>query len=306
MDRRLLMRLLVLVSFFSFFAVCGPCSAETIIFKSGKVLEARIDAKTNEMVSVDLDGRPLYYETRLIETIDGKPPAEFQLQAVSISKDEVSGDFEEGLFLASQGKFQDAVRTFQANLEKNPGDANTVESLHILEDLRQEKISPEFAQALFEGTLLFLKMRYEAATKAFQRALDIKPDALELYYNLGNLYNARKLYREAIPFFEKLLKANPMDTEVLFSLGYSYFSAQEFQKAADLFERYLILDPHDPDAHGFLGACYYALGRENDGVEEFQKAQLYADEAAVASGERRPAGESSFMDEGIRQIINKF
>jgi len=26
----------------------------------------------------------------------------------------------------------------------------------------------------------------------------------------------------------------------------------------------------------------------------------------VASGERRPAGESSFMDEGIRQIINKF
>ncbi|MFA5314706.1 MAG: tetratricopeptide repeat protein, partial [Candidatus Omnitrophota bacterium] len=301
-----LMRLLVLVSFFSFFAVCGPCSAETIIFKSGKVLEARIDAKTNEMVSVDLDGRPLYYETRLIETIDGKPPAEFQLQAVSISKDEVSGDFEEGLFLASQGKFQDAVRTFQANLEKNPGDANTVESLHILEDLRQEKISPEFAQALFEGTLLFLKMRYEAATKAFQRALDIKPDALELYYNLGNLYNARKLYREAIPFFEKLLKANPMDTEVLFSLGYSYFSAQEFQKAADLFERYLILDPHDPDAHGFLGACYYALGRENDGVEEFQKAQLYADEAAVASGERRLAGESSFMDEGIRQIINKF
>ncbi|MDD5538336.1 MAG: tetratricopeptide repeat protein [Candidatus Omnitrophica bacterium] len=300
------MRLLVLVSFFSFFAVCGPCSAETIIFKSGKVLEARIDAKTNEMVSVDLDGRPLYYETRLIETIDGKPPAEFQLQAVSISKDEVSGDFEEGLFLASQGKFQDAVRTFQANLEKNPGDANTVESLHILEDLRQEKISPEFAQALFEGTLLFLKMRYEAATKAFQHALDIKPDALELYYNLGNLYNARKLYREAIPFFEKLLKANPMDTEVLFSLGYSYFSAQEFQKAADLFERYLILDPHDPDAHGFLGACYYALGRENDGVEEFQKAQLYADEAAVASGERRPAGESSFMDEGIRQIINKF
>jgi tetratricopeptide (TPR) repeat protein len=300
------MRLLVLVSFFSFFAVCGPGSAETIIFKSGKVLEARIDAKTNEMISVDLDGRPLYYETRLIETIDGKPPAEFQLQAVSISKDEVSGDFEEGLFLASQGKFQDAVRTFQANLEKNPGDANTVESLHILEDLRQEKISPEFAQALFEGTLLFLKMRYEAATKAFQRALDIKPDALELYYNLGNLYNARKLYREAIPFFEKLLKANPMDTEVLFSLGYSYFSAQEFQKAADLFERYLILDPHDPDAHGFLGACYYALGRENDGVEEFQKAQLYADEAAVASGERRPAGESSFMDEGIRQIINKF
>jgi tetratricopeptide (TPR) repeat protein len=300
------MRLLVLVSFFSFFAVCGPGSAETIIFKSGKVLEARIDAKTNEMISVDLDGRPLYYETRLIETIDGKPPAEFQLQAVSISKDEVSGDFEEGLFLASQGKFQDAVRTFQANLEKNPGDANTVESLHILEDLRQEKISPEFAQALFEGTLLFLKMRYEAATKAFQRALDIKPDALELYYNLGNLYNARKLYREAIPFFEKLLKANPMDTEVLFSLGYSYFSAQEFQKAADLFERYLILDPHDPDAHGFLGACYYALGRENDGVEEFQKAQLYADDAAVASGERRPAGESSFMDEGIRQIINKF
>jgi len=306
MDRSRFMRLLVLVSFFSFFAVCGPGSAETIIFKSGKVLEARIDAKTNEMISVDLDGRPLYYETRLIETIDGKPPAEFQLQAVSISKDEVSGDFEEGLFLASQGKFQDAVRTFQANLEKNPGDANTVESLHILEDLRQEKISPEFAQALFEGTLLFLKMRYEAATKAFQRALDIKPDALELYYNLGNLYNARKLYREAIPFFEKLLKTNPMDTEVLFSLGYSYFSAQEFQKAADLFERYLILDPHDADAHGFLGACYYALGRENDGVEEFKKAQFYADEAAVASGERRPAGASSFMDAGIREIINKF
>ncbi len=306
MDKGCLICLSVLASLFSFFAACGPCPAETVILKSGKVLEGRIDAKTDNMVCIDLGGRPLYYETRLIETIDGKPPAEFQLQAIAITKDEVSGDFEEGLFLASQGKFQDAVRAFEANLKKDPEDGNTVESLHILEDLRQGRISPEFAQALFEGTLLFLKMRYEAATKAFQRAIGIKPDAMELYYNLGTLYNARKLYREAIPFFEKLLKANPMDREVLFSLGYSYFSAQEFQKAAGLFERYLALDPADPDAHGFLGACYYALGRENDGVAEFQKAQLYADEAAEARGERRPADESSFMEEGIRQIINKF
>ncbi len=300
------MRLFVLFFSFLFFALCGPCPAETIVFKSGKVLEARIDAKTDRMICVDLDGRPLYYETRLIETIDGKPPAEFQLQAVSISPDEVKGDFEQGLFLASQGKFQEAVRVFETNFKNNPEDANTLESLHILEDLRQGKISPEFTRALFEGTLLFLKMRYEAATQAFQRALEIKPDATELYYNVGTLYAARKLYREAIPFFEKLLKTNPMDTEVLFSLGYSYFSVQEFQKASDYFERYLALVPHDPDAHGYLGACYYALGRENDGVAEFQKAQLYADEAAESSGEKRSAGASSFMEEGIRQVINKF
>ncbi|MDD5574881.1 MAG: tetratricopeptide repeat protein [Candidatus Omnitrophica bacterium] len=291
-----------------FFAACGTCPAETLILRSGKVLEARVVEKDDQSVGVIRDGRRLYYETRLIETIDGKPPYEFSLEDLSVGEDDVSGNFEKGLLSASRGEFEAASRAFRASLNENPQDPNALEAIHIIDDLRQGGVAPEFVQALFEGTLLFLKQRYEAATKAFQRALELKPDSPELYYNVGNLYNARKLYRQAIPYFEKLLQANPLDGEALYSIGWSYFGLEEFRRAADFFERYLIVSPYDAEAHGLLGACYYALGREEEASEEFKKSQAYSDEdgSGPSSEEAAAFQDSALREEGIRRIINTF
>jgi tetratricopeptide (TPR) repeat protein len=303
-----LMSLFLVAYGWLFFAVCGTCLAETIVLKSGKVLEARVVEKTGETIGVDADGRRLYYEVRLIETIDGKPPVEFFLEELTVSEEDLDGNFEKGLFLASRGKFEEAARAFRDDLAENPDDANSKEALYIIEDLRAGQVSGEFAQALFEGTLLFLKQRYEAATGAFERALKLKPDSPELYYNVGNLYNARKLYRQAVPYFEKLLRLNPLDAEALYSLGTSYFGLEEFRRAADLFERYLAVRPYDAEAHGLLGTCYYALGREEEASEEFKKSQAFSGEdgSMEYSEEAAAFQDSALRQEGIRKIINTF
>ncbi|MFA5039585.1 MAG: tetratricopeptide repeat protein [Candidatus Omnitrophota bacterium] len=288
-----------LALFFLLLLVSSQAQAEKVILKSGKVLEARIKEKTDSQVVLDYEGRDIYYETKVIETINGKPPEEFSLAEITVEKSEVRGNFETGLFLASHRKFNEAFDSFKKALSEDPTDDNSLEAIHILDDLRQEKISYDFAQALFEGTLLFLKRRYEAAAVSFQRAVDLKPDAQELYYNLGNLYNAMGQYRAAMPYFTKLLKENPLDAEVLFSLAFSYFSLNEFQKAAEYFERYVALAPQDAQGHGFLGASLYALGREAEAMEEFQKARSFIEEEDLPEA-------GSFRQEGIREIINRF
>lgn len=278
--------------------------AETVILKSGKVLEGRIKEKTDKQILLNYHDQDLYYELKSIETIDGKRPQDFSLAAMKIDASEISGPFENGLWLASTRKFAEAFDSFKKSLNENPMDTNALEAIHILEDLRAGKITDDFAQALFEGTLLFLKQRFDAASVSFQRALELKPDAVELYYNLGNLYNAMGQYRSAILYFEKILKQNPLDAEVLFSLGFSHFSLNEYLKASGYFERYIALVPQDPQAHGFLGSCYYALGRENQAMEEFQTAQnLSSDEDIAESAVPEPG---SLREEGIRQIINNF
>lgn len=278
--------------------------AEKVILKSGKVIEGRIKEKTDSMIVLEYEGKDIYYETKLVDSIDYKPLSEFSTEDAKVGEDETRNPFEKGLFLGSQRKFSEAARAFEESLSKDPSDSNAIEAAHILEDLRDKKISEDFAQALFEGTLLFLNKRYDAAARSFERAVKLKPDATELYYNLGNLYNAMGQYKLAIPYFEKLLKDNPLDKEALFSIGFSYFSLNEFQRSAEMFERYLALDPADEDAHGFLGASYYALGREDEAMEEFKKSGQQAEEASQAAP-AQPA-RSSFREEGIREIINRF
>ena len=292
--------------FFIFFAfLSSSAAAEKVILKSGKVLEGRIREKTDKAILLNYRDRDLYYDLQAIETIDGLGPQDFSLADMKIEESEISGPFQTGLWQASQGKFEAAFDSFKQSLKENPEDGNALEAIHILEDLRAGRITDDFARALFGGTLLFLKQRYDAAERSFQKALELKPDAQELYYNIGSLYNAMGRYSAAIPYFEKLLKMNPLDPEILFSLGFSHFSLNEYLKAAGYFERYIAQVPQDPQAHGFLGSCYYALGRENQAMEEFQTARELSsqDEAPAESAVPEPG---SLREEGIRRIINTF
>lgn len=63
----------ITISLFSLFSLfCFFSFAETVVFKSGKTIEAKIIEKTNKSIKVDIEGIPLTYYLEDIESIDGK------------------------------------------------------------------------------------------------------------------------------------------------------------------------------------------------------------------------------------------
>ncbi|MBN3040323.1 MAG: hypothetical protein JW867_04285 [Candidatus Omnitrophica bacterium] len=77
----------------------GSLSAETIILKTGKSLDADINERTDEYIIVDFQGIPLKYSLADIDTIDGKKQAitqkpETEMPSVDKYAQETSGILE--------------------------------------------------------------------------------------------------------------------------------------------------------------------------------------------------------------------
>ena len=63
---------------------------------------------------------------------------------------------------------------------------------------------------------------YEESINHYNKAIEIKPDYAEAYYNLGNLLKDTRKYDEAIINYRTVLLFNPTYTDTLQNLGFSF------------------------------------------------------------------------------------
>lgn len=125
---------------------------------------------------------------------------------------------------------QQAIREAKAATVLNPTEANNWENLaQIYRNLinfaqgadqwaivayRQaivtDPINPRIRINL--GGLFFALQNYEAATRQFQNAVDLKPDFANGYYNLAAAYREREMYSEAYLAMQAVLNTLPIDS----------------------------------------------------------------------------------------------
>jgi hypothetical protein len=72
------------------------------------------------------------------------------------------------------------------------------------------------------------------------------------------------------------IEANPNDAEAILTLANLNFQISSWERARDLYERYLKLRPGDPDVLSDLGVTLHNLGRDDEAIEHFHKAQAAA------------------------------
>ncbi|MCG8430852.1 MAG: tetratricopeptide repeat protein [Candidatus Omnitrophica bacterium] len=208
--------------------------AAELRLKSGKVIEGSIIEQTDEFVRIEHQGMPLYFERKLITGIKDDTPV---VQRRPVKKDPGNSGIAvsktdqallEGLKAGAGGRMDEARELLKEGLVFNPRNANILGALSILDEVTEGTVSREYARYLFKGSF----------------------------------YLMRREYREAANWLENARVLRPDDVDILYNLGVAYYSLKEFEKSVACLTMVLERAPQDAYAHSLLGNAYYMLGND--------------------------------------------
>jgi tetratricopeptide (TPR) repeat protein len=149
------------------------------------------------------------------------------------------------------GIYHDAMRLYQATLQKNPGCWIVHNNL---------------------GNVFFQAGRLQEAIEHYQQTLRLKPDYADTHLNLGVALTNTGRLQEAIEHFRQALRLSPDSFETHNNLGVALANAGRLQEAIEHFRQSLRLSPDSIEAHKNLGAILAQTGRHEEAIEHFQQA----------------------------------
>jgi len=211
-------------------------------------------------VSVELEGyfpyefqyrlRTQFPEEKWDITLEKIPPR--------IEKDK---DYTDGVNFFEQGKYEEAIESFNKVIERFPNNMQALYTLglsHLRAGDPDEAINqlskaltlnPEVIEIYFAlGECYFIKGDKEKSQENFSRALEFQPENPKAYYNLGIIYYKNDEIEEAINSFEKSIELDPNFSSAYYQLGLVYIKKGDFPKAIKFLESFLELGPNASEA----------------------------------------------------------
>jgi tetratricopeptide (TPR) repeat protein len=224
---------------------------------------------------------------------------------------------EAGLRYLQSGRPLDAQRCCQQALAADPDHADSLHLMgllslhakqydHALEWIARaigQDPKPEYLASL--GAVLMQQGRPEEALKAYDKAVQLKPDAVS-WQQLGNILLELKRYDHALLSFQHVLKLDPRHQDaayksavLLHEIGrfeealacinrcddvkpnhaptlkaraHTLYSLNRFEAALADNRRANTLDPGNADTCNNIGACLQSLGREEEALSWFDRA----------------------------------
>jgi len=147
---------------------------------------------------------------------------------------------------------------------------NTQEAIKSLRDLVASD-SQDFVAWAALGSLYFGESKFADAEKAYDRALELKPDFMVALFNLGRLHLLNKAFDKAIAVLEKAAVADPTSADALHLLGESYLQAKQGSKAVPVLNEAIRLAPVEKaEIHLRLAALYNAAGLKDRAAAEYK------------------------------------
>src|SRR6266853_1113982 len=112
------------------------------------------------------------------------------------------------------------------------------------------KQNPKDFESIVElGNLDFDQRNYDDAINLYKKALEIRPDALNVRTDMGTALFYQKRYDEAIATFKDSLRTNPDDAQTLFNLGVAMLHGKnDPQGALQYWEKLVETNPNHPQA----------------------------------------------------------
>jgi tetratricopeptide (TPR) repeat protein len=185
----------------------------------------------------------------------------------AISNPPQPDELAEARSLVDAGHFDEAERTLQEFLRKQPSsaDAHFLLGFVLFRNI-QAKASREgrIDRSLEEKNANASLAQYTAASK-FRNpsALDLKIVALD-YVLLHDYVDADK-------WLTRSIELNPNDSEAWYYLGRAKYYEERFLEAIHVFQQCLVRDPKNVKAADNLGLSYAALGRHEEAIAAYQK-----------------------------------
>jgi tetratricopeptide (TPR) repeat protein len=113
---------------------------------------------------------------------------------------------------------------------------------------------------------------YDKAIEYYDKVLDIEPENKVAINNKGYSYECLKETDKAIELYKKSLKIDPAYDIPLVNLSNIYFNEKQYEKVIEIFDRALELDPLNSANWVDLGRAYRYLEKYDDAINSYSKA----------------------------------
>ena len=163
---------------------------------------------------------------------------------IKYSSTQLDSILERGLYFHRQGDLEKAEKNYREILDVTPMNADALHFLGVLSNQKQEnkaaidlitraiQIFPNrpiyhnnLGNAYRDSGRCDQAIAYhqladiDRAVSAYQKAIKLKPDSAEAYYNLGNTFKEQRLFDEAISCYRRVAVINPMFIEAYYNLA---------------------------------------------------------------------------------------
>ncbi|OGI23252.1 MAG: hypothetical protein A2287_07255 [Candidatus Melainabacteria bacterium RIFOXYA12_FULL_32_12] len=168
-------------------------------------------------------------------------------KVLELKLDDIDTHYNLGLIYQQTNNFDDAIKCFENVLRLNDKDVAVYNML---------------------GGLYFnFKKEFLTAIKCFEKAIEIKPDYADAYFNRGLVFNYVDKIDEAIKNYEKALELNLNSDALYINLGTAFQDKKDIEKAIYFYKKGLELYPDNSVLRFNLGCCLVKNGDFKDGWE---------------------------------------
>ena len=120
------------------------------------------------------------------------------------------------------------------------GQVNDIDVFWKSQEYKNQKLA-EISKE--DGNQFVKNNNIKEAIECYKRALKLKPDYVDVYYNLAKTYKSINDNDDAIEAYNKLLELSPNDVEALTNLGECYKDINDFTNAAKYYKTAVNIDP---------------------------------------------------------------
>jgi len=277
--------------------------------------------KISEAIKKDPQNHKLYYQrAELFHKNGGYEEALKDIYFAIEMKDDIPAYFhlladilldyyrsEEALKVLEEAllKFEDDDLTILKYAEFNFLLKQYAKSLEVLNQLIIKK--PNQAEAYFMSGLNYRELEDTAkAIRAFQKAIDLNPEIIDGWVNIGQLYGSMK-NPIARQYFESGLRIDPQNISLLHAKAYYLQSIDEIQESLDVFQQIINIDPFYTPAYFNSGLLYLDIKQFDKAIEQFSIAiktdPLYLDAYYFRGMTYELAGKKEKATEDYNQVL---
>jgi cytochrome c-type biogenesis protein CcmH/NrfG len=123
-----------------------------------------------------------------------------------------------------------------------------VDMAKVQELTNKIKQNPRDFDSIVElGNINFDQKNFGDAVSLYQKALQIKPDALNVRTDMGTAMFYQNRFDEAIAVFQETLKSDPKNAQALFNLGVAMLHGKnDVKRAIEYWQQLVDLNPDNP------------------------------------------------------------
>jgi tetratricopeptide (TPR) repeat protein len=183
-------------------------------------------------------------------------------KAIDLDKNNMEALAVLGQVQVAAGSVDDAIKSWEAWMQKNPKDTRPYIMISSLEQARnnwqkaqqllQKALEIDPNSALAANNLAYLMLEHggnvDVALTLAQTARRQAPDSPNIADTLGYAFYVKGIYSSSIDLFEEAAKKQPDNATVHYHLGFAYEKAKNNARARENLEKALKLDPNAGDA----------------------------------------------------------